>query len=180
MWSFLAHTAPAERCPAELEQLAEALDRNTRAALEHCQTATAQQLELPAEHQLGYPAEARLGLDRVARFPEEETAEQQLPAAADSAKRSVARPLDRSAGLANSRSPQSSSRTSPRLRPMKRALEDWDTLALAVRAHRAGVSPRRIKRASGGEFFRGGLKNDCAPGRRARCAQSTSLLKPTA
>src|SRR3954447_12698298 len=90
----------------------------------------------------------------------------------------IARPSDRSAGLATLRNPQTSSRK-PRLRPEKRALKGWGTSALGFHARRARFAPRAGWEDAREEQWDGGLKKDRAPGQRTRSAQSTSLLKPT-
>lgn len=110
--------------------------------------------------------------------PANQSAQEPMVAAADSARQRAVHPLGQSAELATMRTRRIQPRT-PRSRPMKRALECRRTSALAVHACRARGA-LRAGRKTLARTLGGRLKNDCAPGQRARSAQSTSLLKPTA
>jgi hypothetical protein len=112
-----------------------------------------------------------------------QAAVQQPPAPAGWAKQIVARRSDRSEVPAMWRSRPASPRRKPRSRLSKRALGILEASAQAVRAYRCRFSPQRRQGTRRGAFYGAGveaLKNDCAPGQRARRAQSTSLLKLTA
>jgi hypothetical protein len=177
----LAHKALVESQPAR-ERSAAALDRNKWAALAHYQTATAQQ---PAAlEQLGEQQPVRSVAAQPQPLPAAQAVVQilvgqQRSAAADSAKSRVAHPSDQSAARATKRSRQKSART-PRLRRKKRALVSSSTSALAVHACRARWHREPARKCPRGTLGWEAEKMIARPGQRARSAQSTSLLKPTA